>query len=665
MSMRFCNQLEVKFRRKDRTEIDCLLTSSVRRDKDGAVIGYQGIIRDITQQKRMEEARRRDQQFLEAVLENIDDGIVACDSEGVLTLFNRATREFHDLPQEAMPSGEWADHYDLRYPDGTTRMREEDIPLYRAWKGEKVQDVEMVIAPEHAPARTLLASGGPLFEPDGRPLGAVVVMHDITDRKAAEEAVRQREAILRSLVDGNPESLFMMDTEGIVLIANEELARRFGTTVSEIVDSCLYDRLPPDVAHKRKEHIQEAIRTSKPVRFEDTRFGRTIDNHVQPILDRQGNVDSLVVLGIDITDLRKAEQVQRRLATAIEQSAESILITDSDGVIQYINPVVERITGFGRSEIIGNNPRIFQSGEHDSAFYEELWKTITAGEVWSGRFVNKKKDGTLYHEDATISPVRDASGKIVNFVAVKRDVTEHLELSRQLFQAQKMEAIGTLAGGVAHDFNNLLTVVMGYSELLLSEKDERDPSYEDLRKISDAAHKGADLVRRLLAFSRKSEMKPCSLNLNHQIEQLKKMLTRTVPRMIAIELNLADDLSRVNADPTQMDQVLMNLAVNAKDAMPEGGKLTIETSNVILDDEYARTLLEAKPGEYVLLSVSDTGHGMDRETLSHIFEPFYPELCGGLAIWSVLTPMRGAGIPWLTPFRCPSSAPRDPKEAKP
>ena len=198
-----------------------------------------------------------------------------------------------------------------------------------------------------------------------------------------------------------------------------------------------------------------------------------------------------------------------------------------------------------------------------------------------------------------------------------------LELSRQLFQAQKMEAVGTLAGVVAHDFNNILQVVLGYSELLLAEKGEHDPARADLQKMNQAAQKGADLVRRLLSFSRKAEFNPRPVDLNHQIEQLEKMLTRTIPRMIKIRLNLADGLSRVNADPTQMDQVLMNLAVNARDAMPEGGDLLIETANVFLHEDFARMHLGLKSGEYVLLSVSDTGHGMDEETSEHIFEPFY------------------------------------------
>jgi two-component system, cell cycle sensor histidine kinase and response regulator CckA len=186
-----------------------------------------------------------------------------------------------------------------------------------------------------------------------------------------------------------------------------------------------------------------------------------------------------------------------------------------------------------------------------------------------------------------------------------------------------MEAVGTLAGGVAHDFNNILTIVLGYAELLIAKTDKKAPDYADLQEIAQAARNGADLVKRLLAFGRKAESKPRPINLNHRVEQLQKVLSRTLPKTIGIQLNLAKDLRTINADPTQMDQILMNLAVNARYAMPDEGQLTIETANVTLDDEYCRFHMGANPGEYVLLAVSDTGHGMDRETLKHIFEPFF------------------------------------------
>jgi two-component system, cell cycle sensor histidine kinase and response regulator CckA len=203
------------------------------------------------------------------------------------------------------------------------------------------------------------------------------------------------------------------------------------------------------------------------------------------------------------------------------------------------------------------------------------------------------------------------------------DATESRSLRSQLLQAQKMEAVGTLAGGVAHDFNNILTVVCGFSELLLSEMRPDSPAHEDLQKIACASQRGADLVKRLLTFSRKAEAHPRPLNLNTELEEIKKLLLPTIPKMIEIDLHLALDLNMVNADPVQMAQVLMNLAVNAKDAMPEGGQLIIETENITLDEEYCSTRLEVKPGHYVLLTVSDTGAGMDKETVSRIFEPFF------------------------------------------
>lgn len=224
----------------------------------------------------------------------------------------------------------------------------------------------------------------------------------------------------------------------------------------------------------------------------------------------------------------------------------------------------------------------------------------------------------------------DTNGKPLRMTGTWLDITERklIELERealraQLFQAQKMESIGTLAGGIAHDFNNLLTVVQGFSELLVLDTDEHNPIYPDLFAINQAARKGSDLVRRILAFSRKAEMNPQPLNLNHSVEQAAKLLSRTIPKMVEIRLLLSDEPVTINADPTQVEQILMNLVVNANDAMPAGGKLTIETKSVALDNEFCSLNVGARPGDYVLLSVSDTGQGMDEEVLRHIFEPFF------------------------------------------
>ena len=253
--------------------------------------------------------------------------------------------------------------------------------------------------------------------------------------------------------------------------------------------------------------------------------------------------------------------------------------------------------------------------------YNEVYRTGKPNPGFS--YQNIRKDGSRRDVSVSISPINDADGQPLGFRGIMRDVTPEVQLQKQLIQAQKMEAIGTLAGGIAHDFNNLLQVTLGYSDLLLMRKEEGDPEYADLKKIVQAGRNGADLVRRLLTFSRKVEPRFRPMNLNNLIRQVEKLLFRLIPKMIAIELRLDDSLRIINADAMQLEQILMNLAVNAGDAMPDGGKLTIETTNAVLGQEYCRAHVGAQAGEYVFLRVSDTGHGMDREILQHVFEPFY------------------------------------------
>jgi PAS domain S-box-containing protein len=312
-----------------------------------------------------------------------------------------------------------------------------------------------------------------------------------------------------------------------------------------------------------------------------------------------------------------------RLATAVDQAAESVIISDKRGTIQYVNPAFERLSGFTKDDIVGRNFRVLKSDTHDDDFYREMWGTITTGKGWAGQIDNRMKDGSLRQFETTISPIRDDSGAIVNFVSVNRDVTQEVALEAQLLQAQKMEAVGTLAGGIAHDFNNLLQVIQGYTEVLLHGVNEDPSHHEALQKIHRSAKRGAELTGQLLTFSRKVQSERRPLDLNQEVEQVKNLLERTIPKMIEIELHLDKTPAIVSADPVQVEQALMNLAVNAMDAMPDGGKIIIETERATLDEEFCQTHLGARPGEYVLLTISDTGHGMNKEILEHVFEPFY------------------------------------------
>jgi PAS domain S-box-containing protein len=323
--------------------------------------------------------------------------------------------------------------------------------------------------------------------------------------------------------------------------------------------------------------------------------------------------------------LARAEMSQtlHRLSTAIEQTAEGVVILDTSGAIVYVNPAFEQITGYGRDEAVGQSMDILRSGGHDQVLFEEMRASLDAGRVWHGRVVNKRKDGTLYTDETTVTPVRNESGTIVNYVQVKRDVTRELELEEQYRQAQKMEAVGQLTAGIAHDFNNLLTAINGFAELLQFELSLNDPRHELVDRILDSGRRAADLVRQLLAFSRKQIIQPRVLDLNQVVVEMDRLLGPIIGEDIDLKTNLEPDLWPIQVDPAQIEQVIVNLAVNARDAMPSGGKLTIETANMILDEDYVADHLGAQPGEHVVLSVSDSGAGMNEEVKARIFEPFF------------------------------------------
>jgi signal transduction histidine kinase/CheY-like chemotaxis protein len=267
---------------------------------------------------------------------------------------------------------------------------------------------------------------------------------------------------------------------------------------------------------------------------------------------------------------------------------------------------------------------MLKSGQQDDAFYRNMWDTLSKGGVFRGRMINRRKDGIFYTEAVTISPVRDASGRIVNFVSVNRDITEQLRLAAQLQQAQKMESIGRLAGGVAHDFNNMLSVIIGYTDLALNRIGPAEPQQRaDLEEVLKAAHRSAEITRQLLAFARKQTISPKALDLNETVEGTLKMLRRLIGEDIDLVWQPKASLWRVIMDATQIDQILANLCVNARDAITGVGKLTIETDNVTFDMAYCADHDGFIPGQFVMLAVSDDGCGMDKETIRNVFEPFF------------------------------------------
>jgi PAS domain S-box-containing protein len=429
--------------------------------------------------------------------------------------------------------------------------------------------------------------------------------------------------VFRSMVD----TLLIVSPDGAIRDCNAAICKLLDRERRDLTGKPLGTILGNGAAGG--DPILEEVRASGAIRNRElayvTRDGRAVPMlfSASPMHDGSGRFEGLVCVAQDITVRKQAEEELARLGMAVEQAGEAIVITDTEATVQYVNPAFERISGYSRSEIVGKNPRILQSGKHDREYYQGMWNTLSRGMVWSGTLINRKKDGGLFEEIAVISPVRDAAGKIVNYVAVKRDVTREMEMEEQLRQSQKMEAIGKLAGGIAHDFNNLLTAITGYTELVLNGLPEEGSMHREVEEIRKAAGQATALTRQLLAFSRKQVFQTKVVNLNGVVSDMDRMLRRLIGEDIDLRTSLRQDLWNVRVDPGQIEQVIVNIAVNARDAIPRGGKITVETANVELGEEYLRQHLMVKPGPYAMIAVSDTGSGMDPATQSRIFEPFF------------------------------------------
>lgn len=332
-----------------------------------------------------------------------------------------------------------------------------------------------------------------------------------------------------------------------------------------------------------------------------------------------------------ITELLENQKELETNLNAVNGTSDMILITDTEGKIIYANPSFTHNTGYSLDEVQDKNARILKSGMHDRNFFESFWNTLLNGKTWAGKITNRKKDGSLYFSDMSVTPIYDLSGKIFRFVSISRDITEKQkaeekmkQMEEQFNQTQKMDAIGRLAGGVAHDFNNLLTGIIGYCELLSDKMEKGSEEQKYLNEVIQSSQKASDLARQLLIFSRKQHLDKKVNHLNNIIQGLSSMLKQVLGEDIELIEQLDNNVSPVLIDKGQMEQVIMNLAINARDAMPGGGKLNIKTEMVELGlNDVQKLDLELKPGIYIKLTVQDNGIGMDKGVMEHIFEPFY------------------------------------------
>lgn len=322
-------------------------------------------------------------------------------------------------------------------------------------------------------------------------------------------------------------------------------------------------------------------------------------------------------------------QERRLLSAAIRQAAEAIMITDTAGTIRYVNPAFERVSGYSQEEAVGRRCSILRSGKHGPDFYRELWTVLHRGETWRGHFINRRKDGRLYEEDAVISPVLDSAGKVVNYVAVKRDITQEVLLERQLIESRKMDAIGRLAGGLAHDFTNMLVVILSSAQAARRMLPAESPAIGHLDTIVETARRSGKLTGDLLSFAQQQEVDEKEIDLNKAVERLKTMLQRSIGSRVELSVEPFPGPLPIRVDPEQMDQAIVHLVVRAKDAMPDGGHLSIATScRKLSADERRQLMIPTATHDHLsvffaVLTVTDTGTGMTQEEAAHAFEPFF------------------------------------------
>ncbi len=580
--------------------------NTVLRDASGRITGVLFSGEDITERKRAQAAIQVSETRYRRLFESAKDGILILDADsGKITAANPFLTEILGYSKDELLGHKLWDIGPFKDITATKAgfaellekgyVRYENLPL-QASNG-RIIDVEFV-------SNTYLVNGKKVIQCNIR---------DISDRTRVEKALRESEERYRRLVDSMQDVVFTVSTTGELMSLNPAFERITGWACEEWIGKPFKGLVHPDDLPLAFDLFGKFLQGQASGLFEvriKARDGSWLDGEFSGVqLVEKGRVTGVLGTARDVTQRKRESEERRRLAAAVQQSAEAIVVTDLQGTLEYVNPAFERITGYTASEVIGQNPRILKSGRHDADFYREMWETLKGGEVWSGRLVNRRRDGTLFEEDATISPVRDPLGRIEHFVAVKRDVTQEAAIEERLRQAQRIEAVGRLAGGVAHDFNNLLQAMLTQTQLIRARSGDPERVNGTVDELEQHIRRGAALSRQLLLFSRRETAKPERLDLTEAVGGATQLLRRLVRENIIFTVELADEPLPVVADRGQLDQVLMNLVVNAADAMSEGGHMVVRCG--------------ASEGDRVWVSVEDTGHGIPAEIRDRIFEPFF------------------------------------------
>ncbi len=449
--------------------------------------------------------------------------------------------------------------------------------------------------------------------------------------------IQKDEATLGAVINTAADGIISIDEQGVIRSFNQAAGSIFGYTAKQAIGSNVSILMPSPEREKHDGYIEQFINTGEK---HVIGAGRRVqaqhkDGHVFPIYlsvsqALQGRHTTFTGIIHDLTDEEARETQLRHLSYVVEQSPILIVITNAAGNIEYVNPRFKQLTGYQEEEVLGKNPRILKSGHTHDDVYRQLWSSIASGDIWRGVLQNRKKNGELFWVSTTICPVSNQDGEIDHYIALSEDITHLREKENMLTHAMKLEAVGRMTNGIAHDFRNLLTVILGNLQLLQEGIIQKDSELID--DALSAASDGSDLIKRLLAFSRRKEQIIQAIDVNASLQDLQRLLQRTVNDNVNISLVLTEVPITVKADPTRLESAILNLVINAQDAMPEGGELTITTGIVKIKDQKLTDIKDIHPGNYVTISVMDNGVGMNEEIRRHALEAFYSTKASGTGL---------------------------------